>query len=78
MTPTQCRMARVGLGKRGWSVNELAKRSGIAARTIARFEAGEAVKLETVEALRSALATAGALFVEVDGRPGVALKRSTG
>jgi len=65
-------MARAGLG---WSVADLAAKSGVAARTIARFEAGEPVKLETVEALRSALVQGGALFVDVDGRPGVTLRK---
>jgi transcriptional regulator with XRE-family HTH domain len=70
MKPTQCRMARAGLG---WSVDDLEKHSGISRRTVLRFEAGEKVKLETVEALRGALVQGGALFVEVEGRPGVAV-----
>lgn len=68
MTVMQCRMARAGLG---WSLAELAVRSRIARRTIARFEAGEAVKLETVEALRTALIAGGAVFVEQAGKLGV-------
>lgn len=71
MNIAQCRMARAGIG---WSLDDLAERSGVARRTIARFEAGESVKLETVESLRAALVKGGALLVEVEGRPGVTLK----
>jgi transcriptional regulator with XRE-family HTH domain len=64
-------MARAGLN---WSVNDLANQSDVAARTIARFEAGESVTLEKVEALRRALVDGGALLVDVEGRPGVAVR----
>lgn len=64
-------MARAGLG---WSVAELGDRSGISPRSILRFEAGEKVKLETVETLRSALVQGGALFVDIEGRSGVTVK----
>lgn len=73
MNATQCRMARAGLG---WSVDELERESGISRRTVLRFETGEKVKLETAETLRSALVKGGALFVEVEGRAGVAVKAS--
>lgn len=53
----------------------MAARARAAPRTIARFEAGRPVKLETIEALRSALVNAGVLFVDVDGRPGVTVPR---
>lgn len=65
-------MARAALG---WSVADLAAQSGVAARTVARFEAGESVGLPRVEALRSALVNGGVLFVEVEGRPGVTYRR---
>ncbi len=71
MNIPQCRMARAGLA---WSVAELAERSGVAKRTIARFEAGEAISLEKAEALRGALVQGGAMFVDVGGRAAVALK----
>mgnify|MGYP000262282078 CR=1 FL=1 len=64
-------MARAALG---WSVADLAQRSGIAARTIARFELGESVKPETLAALSVALVNGGASFIETaDGR-GVLVK----
>lgn len=71
MLIAQCQMARAALGL---SVAELAKRSTIAARTIARFEAGETVKLDTVEALRRALVDAGATFIDMSGKVGVLVK----
>lgn len=71
MNIVQCRMARAGIG---WSLDDLADQSGVARRTIARFEGGESVKLETVEALRAALVKGGALLVEVEGRPGVTVR----
>jgi transcriptional regulator with XRE-family HTH domain len=72
MNIDQCRMARAALG---WSVADLAQQSGVAARTIARFEVGEAIGLAKVEALRSALVRSGVLFVQVEGRPGVTYLR---
>lgn len=68
MDQTQCRMARAALG---WSVNDLAGKSGIAARSIARFEAGESVKPETVAALAQALVVGGVAFIEQGARRGV-------
>ncbi len=72
MDVTQCRIARAALG---WSVADLSEQSGVKVRTLARFEAGEAIGLEKIEALRSALVRNGVLFVEVDGRPGVTYQR---
>ena len=71
MNPTQCRMARAGLG---WSLDQLEKKSCVSRRTVLRFETGERVKLETVETMRSALVAGGAMFVDVEGRPGVTIK----
>jgi transcriptional regulator with XRE-family HTH domain len=64
-------MARAGLG---WSVDHLEEVSGVSRRTVLRFEAGERVKLETVETLRGALVKGGALFVDVEGRLGVTVR----
>lgn len=72
MDVTQCRMARAALK---WSLADLSEDSGVKLRTLARFEAGETIRLEKVEALRSAFVRAGVLFVEVDGRPGVTYLR---
>lgn len=61
-------MARAALD---WTVAELAKRSGIAARSIARFEKGDGVRPETVQALAKAFVAAGIMFVDMDGKLGV-------
>lgn len=67
----QCRMARAALG---WPIALLAQHSGVSARTVTKFEAGETVSPETTEALRRALSDAGAIFVEMSGRVGVLVK----
>jgi transcriptional regulator with XRE-family HTH domain len=71
MLSVQCRMARAGLG---WSIADLALKSDVGTRTVIRFENGEPVKLETVEALRQALVEGGALFLDLSGRVGVTVK----
>jgi transcriptional regulator with XRE-family HTH domain len=68
---THCRMARSGLR---WSLNDLARHSGVSRRTIARFELGGRVNPETVLSLRRALEAAGAKFIESDEAVGVVLK----
>lgn len=70
MNATQCRMARAALR---WSVDDLAQRSGIAARSIARFENGEPVRAETLSAMSLALVAGGAAFIETNGKRGVLL-----
>ena len=67
----QCRMARAALG---WSLDDLAAKAGVARRSLAGFESGKPVRPETVEALRSALVTGGAVFVDQGGRVGVLVK----
>lgn len=54
-------MARAGLG---WSAADLARSAGVGARTVARFELGEAVQPESVQAMRRALECAGILFLD--------------
>lgn len=73
MNITQCRMARAGLG---WSLDDLASASGIARRSIARFEAGEAVRPETSETLRQTFVKEGVAFQNGGARIGVSVKRS--
>jgi predicted transcriptional regulator len=65
-------MARTGLG---WSLDDLAEASGVARRTIARFEAGEPVKPETMETLRATFVKHGVEFVNGGRRVGVTVKR---
>lgn len=68
MTPTQSRMARAALQ---WSLHDLAAAALISRMSCARFELGETVAAETVEAIRKALADAGADFIRKAGRIGV-------
>lgn len=66
-------MARVAVG---WGVRELAEKSGVSTNTIARLERGEELKASTIEAIRSALETAGVQFIpENGGGAGVRLQK---
>lgn len=73
LKPEQCKMARAGLGM---SVRELAERAKVSTNTVSRLEAGEELKLRTVEAIQTALEAAGVEFIaENGGGPGVRLKK---
>jgi transcriptional regulator with XRE-family HTH domain len=61
MNIRQCRMARAALD---WSQADLAKAAGVSARTVIRYEAGEAVLPARVQALSSALEAKGVLFID--------------
>ena len=74
MTPAQCRMARAALD---WNASNLAASAGVGVATINRFERGGIVTTtqDTVSKLRTALETAGVVFVEPNGLgPGVRLR----
>ena len=74
MIAVQSRMARAALG---WSVRQLAEKSGLSHDTIVRFEAGSDLKAKTVGAIRAALEVAGVEFIaENGGGPGVRLRKS--
>ncbi|KAA8383966.1 transcriptional regulator [Acetobacter tropicalis] len=64
MTPEQCKMARAGLGL---GVRELAALAEVSTNTITRLERGETLYPRTVEAIRSALETAGVQFIPENG-----------
>ena len=68
MTPTQCKMARVGLA---WSADQLSEKCGISRITIARFESGQPVAVASVNAILAALEAAGADFTQSAGKVGV-------
>lgn len=68
MTPTQSRMARAAIQ---WSLHDLANAAKVSRMTCARFELGKSVAAESVEAMRKALADAGADFTRRAGRVGV-------
>ena len=66
-------MARAGLGL---GVRELADLASVSTNTVTRLERGEALQPRTVEAIRSALETAGVEFIpENGGGVGVRLKK---
>lgn len=63
--PSQVRAARALVG---WSFDRLAAESGVARRTLVRFEAGEAgVKPATIETIRTTLEQAGISFIPENG-----------
>lgn len=64
MNAKQCRMARAGLNVSG---RGLATLSGVGYATIARFESGSAVSVESVAKLTAALEGAGAAFTSSKG-----------
>jgi DNA-binding XRE family transcriptional regulator len=72
MNRTQCRMARAALS---WTVDQLAAASGANRRTVLRFEAGENVTSEKVEAMRAALVREGIAFENGGKRAGVSYLR---
>ncbi len=70
MTPKQCKMARAGLG---WSAADLGKRAGVPREKVARYETGLTIAAASVEAMRVALVEAGADFLHLTGKIGVAV-----
>lgn len=72
MNVTQCRMARAALD---WTLTDLAARSGVARRTVAKFETGGNVLPEKVEALRQCFVAQGVEFINGGKRHGVTVPR---
>jgi len=70
MTVTQCKMARAGLG---WSAGDLAEKAGLTRETVARFEGGNKLSDASIAAMRDALQAAGAAFLQISGKVGVAV-----
>lgn len=72
MNAIQSKMARAAVG---WGVRELAKEAGVAVDTISRLERGEEIMPRTLAAIRTALESAGVLFIDANGNgPGVRLR----
>lgn len=65
-------MARAALD---WSLDDLAAASGVARRSIAKFETGGNVLPDTVERLRAALTKEGIAFENGGKRAGVSYLR---
>jgi transcriptional regulator with XRE-family HTH domain len=68
-------MARAALC---WGVRDLAKRAGVAANTVSRFENGSGAMVDTLERMQTALENAGVIFIPADhiGGPGVRLREA--
>lgn len=72
MNAVQCKMARAATGL---GVRELAALADVSPATITRLERGEELMPRTVQAIRTALETAGVLFIDSNGNgPGVRLR----
>lgn len=63
-------MARAGLG---WSAADLATKAGLARETVTRYEGGSPIAPSTIDAMRAALEAAGADFLQISGKVGVAV-----
>lgn len=73
MLPVQSKMARAALS---WGVRDLAAKAGLSHDTIVRFEKGEELKANTIEAIRQAIETAGVEFIpENGGGAGVRMRK---
>ena len=76
ITGTQIRMARAAVG---WSLAELAAKSGLSEKTIRRLEADEDpvnTTIKTLSAIKLALEAAGIEFIGTpDDRPGIRIGR---
>jgi len=76
LTPAQLRAARALVG---WSRDELAEKSGVAAETVKRFEfRGSDPKLGTVNKWRRALEAAGVEFIEENDASGSGVRWKKG
>ena len=74
MTRAQLKMARAALG---WGVRDLAKKAGVAATTVSRYENGADAYGDTLAKLQRALEAGGVIFLNENGDgPGVRLKKS--
>lgn len=73
----QIRMARAGLR---WTIEDLARQSGVSSRTIKRLEAADEItsaNLKTLAKLKSCFEDAGVEFIGTsDDRPGILLGRT--
>ncbi|OYY04916.1 MAG: transcriptional regulator [Acidocella sp. 35-58-6] len=73
ISSAQSRAARALLG---WSLDELARASEVAKRTLVSFETGSDCRSSTLQAIRTALEVAGVEFIpENGGGAGVRLRK---
>jgi transcriptional regulator with XRE-family HTH domain len=71
VTSAQIRAAR---GLLNWTVRDLAKQSGVHRNTVTRVETDATAPGHSIAAIRSALESAGVIFIDQNGNgPGVRL-----
>jgi transcriptional regulator with XRE-family HTH domain len=76
LTPAQLRAARALLG---WTRDDLAERSGVAAVTVKGFEyLGADSKISTVQKMQRALEAAGIQFIDEDATGGIGVRLRAG
>lgn len=68
MNAVQSKMARAALG---WGVRDLAQAAAVSADTVSRLERGEELMPRTVQAIRTALESAGVEFINDERGDGV-------
>lgn len=66
LTREQVRMARAALD---WSVEELARQTGLTTKTIHRYEHGENATIETLERIKATFEAAGITWIPENGGP---------
>ena len=71
VTPAHVKAARAFLD---WTAADLAKNSGIGAATVRRWESGNSIRSESVEAIFDSLKEMGIVF-QNGGEPGVRLMK---
>ena len=62
---------RAGRSLIGWSQQQLADASRTSRRTVATFEGGGGVSVETVQSMKAAIEDAGVEFIGLNGSEGV-------
>jgi len=72
VTSAQLRAARALLG---WTIRDLAERSGVHRNTVARLESADPTTGHARAAIRAALEAAGVEFLDNGAGPGVRLRR---
>lgn len=71
VTREQVRMARAALD---WTVRDLARKSGVSANTVSRYENGTDAMGDTLMRIRRTFETAGVMFIDEDEAGGVGVR----
>nr|WP_210202650.1 helix-turn-helix transcriptional regulator [Sinorhizobium sp. BJ1] len=70
----------MGRAALNWSTQELARKSGVGANTVNRFESGQDARVSSVDKMRKAMEDSGVVFItegetSAGGGPGVRLSK---